>query len=160
MAIDKCMAFVYYTHKPIKGGNMEYRLTKKGYLRHSKDCDGRLRLEHNIIWERYNGPIPAGMYIHHKDFDKTNNDISNLQCVTALEHKRIHEGCIIINGDWYKPCSCCGEYKKCDKENWYYSRGWINGKLCKPCFIKKSMSVRKELIAKGWKRKSYPKKKA
>ena len=54
----------------------------------------------------------------------------------------------------------CGISKACDKqdkeaskENWYYSRGWINGKICKPCYIKKSIEVRKELIKKGWKRK-------
>ena len=131
-----------------------HKKTKKGYFRYAKDDSGKLRFEHSIIWEKANGKIPLGMQIHHKDFDKTNNNIENLQLVTPLEHKRYHSGCILINKEWYKPCKICGEYKKCDKDNWYYSRGWINGRICKKCFIKKSMRVRKELIAKGWKRKN------
>lgn len=130
-----------------------HKKTKKGYLRFAKDFDGKLRFEHSIIWEKNFGKVPAGMVIHHIDFDKTNNDISNLKLVTHLEHKRIHSGCILINNEWHKPCKICNEYKKCDSENWYYSRGWINGKICKKCYIKKSLETRKKLIEKGWKRK-------
>jgi hypothetical protein len=131
---------------------MQHSLTPKGYLRYRKDASGKLRMEHNVIWEMHHGPIPAGMQIHHIDFNKTNNVIENLQCVTPLEHKRLHSGCKLIDGKWFKPCIECGEYKECNADNWYYSRGWINGKLCKKCFIKKSLQVRKNLIAKGWKR--------
>jgi hypothetical protein len=134
------------------------KLTPKGYLRTRKDKDGRLRMEHNLVWESYHGEIPKGMQIHHIDFDKTNNKIENLRCVTPLEHKRLHSGCIIIDNEWFKPCSVCGQYKKCDKEHWYFSRGWINGKICKKCFIKKSLQVRTQLESKGWKRKNYSKK--
>lgn len=126
--------------------------TSKGYIRFRRGTD-RIMMEHVVVWEKHFGKVPDGMQIHHIDGNKQNNDISNLQLVTPLEHKRIHEGCKLINGIWYKPCSCCGKYKPMDKENWYFSRGWINGRLCKPCFIQKSLAVRKELIAKGWKRK-------
>jgi hypothetical protein len=130
--------------------------TPKGYIRR-KYKEG-LKFEHVIVWEKHNGKIPAGFQIHHRDFNKTNNNISNLQLVTPLEHKRLHEGCILSNGDWFKPCKECGEYKKCDNQNWYFSRGWINGRLCKPCYIKKVGKTREALIAKGWKRKKYPSK--
>lgn len=133
---------------------MKHKKTPKGYLRFAKDSEGKLRFEHSIIWEQHNGKIPLGMQIHHKDFNKCNNDISNLLLVTPTDHKRYHTGCRLINGEWEKPCSCCGEFKKCDKDNWYFSNGWINGKLCKKCYIKKSLKVRKELIKNGWKRKS------
>lgn len=132
--------------------------TEKGYLRYARGSDGRLRFEHCIVWENENGTIPEGMQIHHKDHDKANNDISNLQLVTPLEHKRIHQGCRLVDGEWEKPCKTCGEFKKCTKENWYYSRGWINGKVCKKCFIVKSLATRKTLIANGWKRKNYKRK--
>jgi len=136
---------------------MEHKKTKSGYFRYAKDEEGRLRFEHCINWERHNGKIPLGMQIHHKDLIKTNNDISNLQLVTPFDHKRLHSGCIFVDGEWEKPCKVCGEFKKCDKDNWYFSRGWINGKICKKCFIEKSMKVRKDLISKGWKRKNYTK---
>ena len=61
---------------------MNHKKTKKGYLRYAKDESGRLRFEHCIAWEKHNGPIPLGMQIHHIDFDKTNNNISNLEWTT------------------------------------------------------------------------------
>lgn len=48
---------------------------------------GRL---HEEIWINTNGPIPEGHHIHHVDFDPLNNDIRNLQCLTAGDHARVH----------------------------------------------------------------------
>lgn len=45
---------------------------------------------HRYVWEFYNGPIPEGYEIHHKDGNKANNDISNLACLEQHEHKRLH----------------------------------------------------------------------
>lgn len=45
---------------------------------------------HIYVWEFYNGKVPDGCEIHHKDLNKSNNDISNLQCLTVSEHKKIH----------------------------------------------------------------------
>ena len=45
---------------------------------------------HVYVWEFYNGKVPKGFEVHHKDFDRSNNDISNLQLMTATEHKRYH----------------------------------------------------------------------
>jgi hypothetical protein len=133
---------------------MEYKKTKKGYLRYQKDNEGKLRFEHCVVWESHYGKIPLGMQIHHIDEDKTNNKIENLQLVTPLEHKRLHSGCRMAGEDWEKPCKVCNEYKIINPENWYFSRGWVTGKICKKCFIQKSLSVRKKLIENGWKRKS------
>lgn len=125
----------------------EHKLTRKGYLRFRKDGT-RLRMEHCLVWEEHFGKIPEGMQIHHKDFDKTNNDISNLQLVTPMEHKRIHEGCRFEDGTWFKQCKVCGKFKPCDKDHWYYSRGWINGRICKKCYIKKACEEKRERNAR------------
>ena len=45
---------------------------------------------HRYVWECEHGAIPQGMEIHHKDFNKANNAIDNLACLTIQEHKRIH----------------------------------------------------------------------
>ena len=45
---------------------------------------------HRFLWQFYNGEIPDGCDIHHSDFDKENNDISNLELLTKDEHKKIH----------------------------------------------------------------------
>lgn len=45
---------------------------------------------HVYVWEHYNGEIPTGYEVHHKDRDKSNNDISNLELLTASEHRKRH----------------------------------------------------------------------
>jgi hypothetical protein len=45
----------------------------------------RVRL-HVAVWEYYNGPMPSGRHIHHKDGNGANNTIENLECVTPKEH--------------------------------------------------------------------------
>jgi len=45
---------------------------------------------HRFIWTYFNGEIPDGYEIHHCDFDKENNDISNLILLTEVEHRKIH----------------------------------------------------------------------
>jgi len=42
------------------------------------------------IYEQHFGPIPKGYHIHHRDGDRSNNHIENLQCVSAEEHYNIH----------------------------------------------------------------------
>lgn len=45
-------------------------------------------LMHRYVWEKINGEIPKGWDIHHIDNDKSNNDISNLECLPKAEHTR------------------------------------------------------------------------
>lgn len=45
---------------------------------------------HRYVWEFYNGEIPEGYQIHHKDKDKSNNDISNLELIPFSEHAKMH----------------------------------------------------------------------
>jgi hypothetical protein len=47
--------------------------------------------EHRLIWENHNGKIPKGYIIHHKNENRLDNDISNLELVTRAEHSRIHK---------------------------------------------------------------------
>ena len=52
---------------------------------------------HVAIWiNAWGWDVPPGCVIHHLDWDKTNNDIANLFCVTHEEHERIHN---IIGGE-------------------------------------------------------------
>ena len=114
---------------------MGYHITRKGYRRNN---DGGL-FEHVEVWERHNKRrVPQGHQIHHIDGDKLNNDPANLEAVTPTEHKRIHSGCERRDGEWFKPCSICGERKRIDKANWYISKeGWPLYGRCRPCHIAK-----------------------
>ena len=110
-------------------------VTKKGYLRGI--FDGRLRLAHDVEWERANGPIPAGMQVHHINENKTDNRIENLELVDATTHKRLHSGCELRDGIWWKPCRKCGNMKPIDRDHWYLSReGWPQYGRCRKCHIR------------------------
>ena len=45
---------------------------------------------HRFVWEENNGVIPNGYEIHHIDFNKSNNHISNLIMLSKEEHLEIH----------------------------------------------------------------------
>lgn len=69
---------------------------RKGYIKvHFASCDGtkpeRRMFLHRIIWTAFNGPIPDGITINHRDGDKANNRLDNLELAThaeQLEHAR------------------------------------------------------------------------
>jgi len=66
---------------------------------------------HLILWKETHGEIPNGCDIHHKDFNKKNYQIENLDLLTHQQHTRIHAGWIRdVNGIWIaKPCSKCNQ---------------------------------------------------
>lgn len=63
-------------------------LDKTGYYR--LRAEGRFWLEHDYIWYLYNGDIPKGYVIHHKNQIRTDNRISNLQLMSRSEHIALH----------------------------------------------------------------------
>lgn len=45
---------------------------------------------HRYVWEFYNGEIPEGFQVHHKDRDKANNAIENLDLMPFSTHAKLH----------------------------------------------------------------------
>ena len=63
-------------------------LPRNPYLRYG---DGRYI--HRVIWESKHGPIPKGMVIHHKNHNKRDNRLRNLEMVPKSEHiPNFHNG--------------------------------------------------------------------
>lgn len=90
---------------------------------------------HIYVWDSENGPKPDGMDIHHRDGNRENFDISNLELMTKSDHKRIHKGWIRVGGIWIaKPCSGCGRILPLD--HFYPSQGIIARGKCKDCLHK------------------------
>lgn len=67
-----------------------YPRTVNGYYR-----SGRWVLLHREVWRFYNGEIPEGYHIHHKDEDKSNNKLDNLELVTPKEHYEKHKDSLV-----------------------------------------------------------------
>lgn len=63
-----------------------------------KEGYGGKRL-HRLIYENVHGEIPKGYVIHHKNGDKTDNCILNLEALPASEHSSIHNAG--QNNHWY-----------------------------------------------------------
>ena len=116
---------------------MKMWLTKKGYL--MVWFKGKNKLVHEYVWENYhNMKKPKNMFLHHKDEDKTNYHISNLELVSEQTHKLIHANWIRdVQGTFVaKPCSYCGEIKPLidfyDRSD--YGKGYSNPSArCKKC---------------------------
>lgn len=45
---------------------------------------------HRAVWKFHNGDIPKGYHIHHKDGDRSNNNIENLELINGREHLARH----------------------------------------------------------------------
>lgn len=115
---------------------MSRHVNTKGYVQ--VVTQGRAILEHRLVWEASNGPVPPGHDIHHIDGNKLNNALENLECVSRIAHKRIHGGCELRDGVWWKPCARCGERKPIGREHWYMDRSGRSPVLgrCKRCHIR------------------------
>lgn len=64
-----------------------YERRKDGYFR--RTAKPRTYL-HRDIWERHNGPIDPGKQVHHRNLDKGDNRLVNLELVDATRHGRYH----------------------------------------------------------------------
>ena len=64
------------------------RMCRNGYYMVRKMYDGENYnfMEHRVIWCFINGSIDENLVINHKDFDRTNNNISNLELITQKEN--------------------------------------------------------------------------
>ena len=75
-------------------GGIKYYKQKSGYYqcaittkRQRENVEQRL---HRAVWIKYNGNIPKGYHIHHKDENKDNNNIENLELLSPTEHSKRH----------------------------------------------------------------------
>lgn len=70
--------------------NTVQRFNGQSYYKCGDYFQRKGRRLHRAVWEYHNGDIPQGYHVHHKDGDKTNNEISNLSLLYGTDHKRYH----------------------------------------------------------------------
>lgn len=76
--------------RAIFNGRLYYLRESQGYYYSPRKDRSGLDMLHRMVFIHYNGEIPKGYCIHHKDGNKGNNDISNLECVRRSEHSHYH----------------------------------------------------------------------
>lgn len=119
-------------------------MSAKGYVRLRRG--GRKRMEHDLVWEAAHGPIPAGYQVHHRNENKSDNRLENLQLLSAVDHKRVHSGCELRDGVWWKPCRICKEFKPVTSEHWYFvaTRGGHPMSVCRKCQVQLSVDGKRK----------------
>lgn len=66
--------------------DMKFTLRNHGY--YARTDDDR-ELMHRVVWTMEKGKIPKGWDIHHRNHDKTDNRIENLELYTKSEHAKL-----------------------------------------------------------------------
>lgn len=106
--------------------------------------NGRNQHVHRIEWEKHNGKIPKGFIVHHKDENKLNWSIENLELLSKSEHIKRHKNIVKRPGvrifatkdgltlefeSIEKAAEFCGTYtaciQNCFKGKQKQSKGWI-----------------------------------
>lgn len=83
-------------HIRSKKGTLASKLMRNGYYMTSAQYDKKVYyfMEHRVIWVWHKGAIPEGLVINHKDYNRANNDINNLELMSQkenIEYSRCHQ---------------------------------------------------------------------
>ncbi len=70
-------------------------------------CDDTGQSLHCAMWEFYNGPVPTGFHVHHKDGKKWHNEIGNFELLSASDHSKEH---------WARKCFIQRTCLQCQKK--------------------------------------------
>lgn len=96
--------------------NGEYILVVAPDWYRGKKYRGRYCYEHHLVWEKHTGlPVPDGCIVHHKDENKHNNNINNLQLMEQKTHVAMHakKGRTVLE----LRCPSCGKHFIKEKRN-------------------------------------------
>jgi len=74
---------------PLIGKRGEGYTHSDGYKAFVKQ--GKEVLEHRDVWQKKFGVIPKGFVIHHRNGDKLDNRIENLECMLIADHVSLHK---------------------------------------------------------------------
>lgn len=104
-------------------------------------CDGEI-YEHRLVMEKRIGRfLDNDEKVHHKDGNRKNNRVSNLEIVCEKDHQRLHKGWRKIDGHWFKTCGMCNRGLRVEG-NFYRLSTWDKhdykcnefASICKQCY--------------------------
>ena len=80
--------------------------------------NGRRKLEHVHLMEQHLGRrMNRGEVVHHKNADRTDNRLENLEVMTVSEHMRLHHKNGVSHRRRVKRCRICAETFTADRSN-------------------------------------------
>jgi hypothetical protein len=133
---------------------MKLPLDKDGYHRvWLGEVDGVkcYDVKHRMVWREHYGEIPPRKHVHHKDGDKLNNHINNLELIDPTPHARMHRremvgGYSVIDGVDHKICRQC--LKTFPIDSFYKKPSGKHGNVshhsyCKPCYNERVIERRR-----------------
>ena len=99
-------------------GDASYPLKKapngSGFIRDGYQMwprKGKSTREHRIVMEQHLGrPLTSDELVHHRDHNKRNNHIENLQVMSRADHARLHTVRSFSN-TYARTCSICNQIK-------------------------------------------------
>lgn len=71
----------------------------------------RTELVHIIVAKVFIGERPPGLVVNHKDLDKKNNRVCNLEYITVAENNRVKTACRAKGKRICKLCGCWFEFR-------------------------------------------------
>lgn len=101
--------------------------------KHPRANNGYVPL-HQLVMETKIGRFldTRSEHVHHIDENPSNNDHENLQLVSPMEHRRIHAGWRLVEGEWLKPCAGCDQLLLVEAN--FHRRGKTSYQnLCRSC---------------------------
>lgn len=66
------------------------------------------QMVHRTLWEAHNGKIPEGYLVHHKNEDRLDNRLENLELMSLAEHCRLHQPRLGYRAPVSIICTVCG----------------------------------------------------
>ena len=118
---------------------------KTGYYLSAQNHLYAGRRLHRVVWEYHNCKIPKGYHVHHIDHDKNNNDISNLQLLTAKEHISVHQSELSdAERSWYR--KNFAEKARPKAEEWHRSEAGRNWHKQHYQQSKEKLQVQREFV--------------
>lgn len=125
-----------------KGG---IKIDKDGYIliwkpdHHYANSQGYVR-KHRLVYEEfYRCCLLSWILIHHKDSDKQNNNINNIEPMSRRQHRNHHFPKLDISNRYCLVCKSDKTYVR--KNGQYVWYKYENGYICSSCYDKRRIYV-------------------